>query len=297
MRVLVVDDSRAMRMIIRRELRNGADIDDVVEADSGSAALEMVRTDSVDLVLSDWNMPGMTGIELLVSLRAEGWDGLFGFITSESGQSTRTRAFEAGATFLVTKPFTGDSLTRQINQAFGWTQSNSSDDGSPAEEGGPTVTSVLEGLLRRKVTVVKSDPPRREVARAVARYVDAEGHDVAAAIAEIAFAAFSGAALSMAQAATAAEWAGAGVLTEAIAQNFYEVANVLATVVNPGGARCTLAEVLLLADFEKPPNHERLSSSANQVNLEATIDGYGSGRIALVALDPAEAAVEASVAP
>jgi hypothetical protein len=101
----------------------------------------------------------------------------------------------------------------------------------------------------------------------------------------------------MAQAATAAEWAGAGVLTEAIAQNFYEVANVLATVVNPGGARCTLAEVLLLADFEKPPNHERLSSSANQVNLEATIDGYGSGRIALVALDPAEAAVEASVAP
>jgi len=156
---------------------------------------------------------------------------------------------------------------------------------------------VLEGLLRRKVTVVKSDPPRREVARAVARYVDAEGHDVAAAIDEIAFAAFSGAALSMAQAATAAEWAGAGVLTEAIAQNFYEVANVLATVVNPGGARCTLAEVLLLADFEKPPNHERLSSSANQVNLEATIDGYGSGRIALVALDPAEAAVEASVAP
>ena len=76
---------------------------------SGIAALDVVRTDNVDLVLSDWNMPGMTGIELLESPRAEGWTGLFGFITSESGQSTRTRAFEAGATFLVTKPFTGDS--------------------------------------------------------------------------------------------------------------------------------------------------------------------------------------------
>jgi two-component system, chemotaxis family, chemotaxis protein CheY len=297
MRVLVVDDSRAMRMIIRRELRKGADIDDVVEADSGRAALAVVRTDSVDLVLSDWNMPGMTGIELLESLRAQGWHGLFGFITSESGQSTRTRAFEAGATFVVTKPFTGDSLTRQINQAFGWTPSNSVDDRGPAEDGGPTVASVLGGLLRRSVTVAQADPPRREVARAVARYVDAEGRDVAVAIAEIDFAAFSGAALSMAQAVTAAEWAKAGVLTEAIAQNFYEVANVLATVVNPGGARCTLAEVILLADFEKPPNHERLAASSTQLNLEAAIDGYGSGRIALIALDPARAPVEASSAP
>jgi two-component system chemotaxis response regulator CheY len=289
MRVLVVDDSRAMRMIIRRELRSGADIDDVVEAESGAAALDAIRGGGVDLVLSDWNMPEMTGIELLESLRAEGWTGPFGFITSESGQSTRTRAFDAGASFLVTKPFTGDSLTRQVTHALGWATTPAGGDvAGGAEEAGPTVASVLEGLLRRGVTVAPTDPPRREVARTVARYVNAQGEDVAVCIAEIAFAAATGAALSLAPAATAAEWANAGVLTEAIAQNFYEVANVLAAVANPGGARCTLAEVMLLADFEQPPNHEELSASPHQVNLEATIDGYGSGRLALIATSGAE---------
>jgi two-component system chemotaxis response regulator CheY len=295
MRVLVVDDSRAMRMIIRRELRSGADIDDVVEAESGAAALEAIRAGGVDLVLSDWNMPEMTGIELLESLRSEGWAGPFGFITSESGQSTRTRAFDAGASFLVTKPFTGDSLTKQVTHALGWAVAPSGGDPSaPSDEGGPTVASVLEGLLRRGVSVAPSDAPRREVARTVARYVDAQGADVAACVSEIAFAAATGAALSMAPASAAKEWADAGVLTEAVAQNFYEVANVLATVANPGGARCKLAELMLLADFEQPPNHEQLVAAPTQVNLEVTVEGYGAGRIALIALQGAGVAAAAA---
>ena len=293
MRVLVVDDSRAMRMIIRRELRTGADIDDIVEAESGAAALDAIRAGGVDLVLSDWNMPEMTGIELLESLRAEGWAGPFGFITSESGQATRSRAFDAGASFVVTKPFAGDDLTRHVTHAIGWAAAPSGAGAPVPAAGGQTVASVLEGLLRRRVTVVPAEPPRREVARTVARYVDASGDDAAACIAEIAFAAATGAALSLAPAATAAEWANAGVLTEAIAQNFYEVANVLAAVANPGGARCTLAGVVLLADFEQPPNHEQLSAAPNQVNLEATIEGYGSGRLSLIALAGAEVAAAA----
>jgi len=240
-------------------------------------------------------MPEMTGIELLEALRAEGWAGPFGFITSESGQATRTRAFDAGASFLVVKPFTGDSLSRQVSQALGLAPAPT-DGPATHEEGGPTVASVLEGLLRRSVTVVKADPPRREVARTVARYINGDGQDVAVCIAEIAFAAASGAALSMAPAATAAEWANAGVLTEAIAQNFFEVANVLAGVANPGGARCTLAELMILADFEQPPNHEQLVAAPTQVSLEATIEGYGSGRLALISLEGAELTASAGVA-
>lgn len=284
MRVLVVDDSRAMRMIIKRELRSGADIDDVVEADSGISALEVIGGDAIDLVLSDWNMPGMTGIELLESLRAGGWNGKFGFITSESGESTTARAFESGATFVVTKPFTGDDLARQITLAFGGTPDGGLAGAGSAGGEGPTVASVLEGLLRRPVSVAKAEAPRREVARAVARYVNAAGEDVAACVAEIAFAASAGAALSMVPAATAAEWAQAGVLTEAISQNFYEVANVLAPVANPGGARCSLAEVILLADFEQPANVGQLTDAPTHVNLEVTIDGYQSGRLALIAI-------------
>jgi two-component system chemotaxis response regulator CheY len=60
-----------MRMIIKRELRTGIDLYDIVEADCGAAAMAAVRSGGVDLVLSDWNMPEMTGIELLESLRRE----------------------------------------------------------------------------------------------------------------------------------------------------------------------------------------------------------------------------------
>ncbi len=272
-------------MIIRRELRTGIDLYDIVEADCGTAALSAVRTGGVDLVLSDWNMPEMTGIELLESLRCEGWTGPLGFITSESGRATRIRAYQAGASFVVTKPFTGDSLSRQVSYALGWNAVAA--ETQATDEDGPTVASVLEGLLRRPVWTTPSGPPRREVARAVARYVDADERQVATSISEISFAAAAGAALSLTPAVDALEWAAAGVLTEALAQNFNEVANVLANVANPGGARCKLAEIVLLADFERPPDHQQLVAAPTQFNLEVTVEGYGSGRIALIALEGA----------
>jgi two-component system chemotaxis response regulator CheY len=274
-----------MRMIIRRELRTGIDLYDIVEADCGTAALAAVRAGGVDLVLSDWNMPEMTGIELLESLRRDGWTSPLGFITSESGRATRVRAYQAGASFVVTKPFTGDSLSREVTYALGWKAAAA--ESQAADEDGPTVGSVLEGLLRRSVWTALSGPPRREVARAVARYVDDDGRRVATSISEISFAAAAGAALSLTPAADAIEWAAAGVLTEALAQNFNEVANVLATVANPGGARCKLDEIVVLADFERPPDHLQLVAAPTQVNLDVTVEGYGSGRIGLVALEGA----------
>jgi two-component system, chemotaxis family, chemotaxis protein CheY len=274
-----------MRMIIRRELRTGIDLYDIVEAHCGTAALAAIRAGGVDLVLSDWNMPEMSGIELLESLRRERWTGPLGFITSESGRATRIRAYQAGASFVVTKPFTGDSLSRQVTHALGW--NSVATETRTTDEDGPTVASVLRGLLRRPVWTVPSAPPRREVARAVARYVDADGYPVAAAVSEISLAAASGAALSLTPAVDATEWAAAGVLTEALAQNFYEVANVLANVANPGGVRCTLAEITVLADFERPPDHQRLVAAPTQLNLEVTVEGYGSGRIALISLEGA----------
>ena len=59
------------------------------------------------------------------------------------------------------------------------------------------------------------------------------------------------------------------------------------------GARCTLAEVMLLADFEQPPNHDQLVAAPNHVNVEVAIDGYGSGRVALIALAGAEVSASA----
>lgn len=109
MKILIVDDSKAMRMIVRRTLREaGYHGHDLIEAANGVAALEAMQNDSFDLVLSDWNMPEMTGIQMLEKLTSEGRNIKFGFITSESTQEMKTMATQAGALFLITKPFSAD---------------------------------------------------------------------------------------------------------------------------------------------------------------------------------------------
>lgn len=111
MRIMVVDDSSAMRMIVMRTLRKAGFRDHTfTEAGDGAQALQAIRDDPPDLVLSDWNMPQMTGIELLQQLRSDGSEIGFGFVTSEFTQEMRDRAREAGALFLIAKPFTEDSF-------------------------------------------------------------------------------------------------------------------------------------------------------------------------------------------
>lgn len=116
MKILVVDDSKAMRMIVIRTLKQtGLGTFQTVEANNGAEALAMIPDQKPDLVLSDWNMPEMKGIDLLKALRASGNTTRFGFITSESSPEVRKEAEEAGAAFLVTKPFTPNSFEAAIS--------------------------------------------------------------------------------------------------------------------------------------------------------------------------------------
>ena len=111
MKILVADDSRVMRQIVIRTLRQaGFDDHDVVEAENGRDALAKVGSEQPDLVLSDWNMPEMTGLECLQALRASGSTVPFGFVTSEGSPEMRERAEGAGALFLIAKPFTADTF-------------------------------------------------------------------------------------------------------------------------------------------------------------------------------------------
>ena len=115
MRVLIADDSKAMRMIVLRTLRqSGLAIDEVHESEDGAAALEAVGTFAPDLIMSDWNMPNMTGIEFLQNLRAQGNNTTFGFVTSESNPSMKEQAIAAGAAFLLTKPFDAERLAEVV---------------------------------------------------------------------------------------------------------------------------------------------------------------------------------------
>lgn len=119
MKILVVDDSKAMRMIVIRTLKQTALSGvTILEANNGAEALNIIADQKPDLVLSDWNMPEMKGIDLLKNLRAAGNSIRFGFITSESSPEVRKEAEDAGAAFLVTKPFTPNSFEAAIAPAL-----------------------------------------------------------------------------------------------------------------------------------------------------------------------------------
>ena len=117
MRIVVADDSRVMRQIVVRTLRQAGFDWEVMEAEDGAQALQLALNENPDLVLSDWNMPNMLGIEMLQQLRATGSKIPVGFVTSEGSPQMRQIAQEAGANFLIANPF--DAATfKEILGAF-----------------------------------------------------------------------------------------------------------------------------------------------------------------------------------
>ncbi|MDE2303979.1 MAG: response regulator [Gammaproteobacteria bacterium] len=115
MKILIVDDSTAMRMIVRKTMRlAGFDGHEYTESEDGAAAFAAIKANAPDLVMSDWNMPNLTGIELLEKLNAEGIKVKFGFVTTEATGEMRQRATAAGASFLISKPFTPESFKETL---------------------------------------------------------------------------------------------------------------------------------------------------------------------------------------
>lgn len=115
MKILIIDDSKAMRMIVKRTLKQAGFGDATMsEATNGREGLAAIEADKPDLVLCDWNMPEMTGIELLRELRARGNEVKFGFVTSEGTAEMRQQAQDSGAAFLISKPFTAEIFADQI---------------------------------------------------------------------------------------------------------------------------------------------------------------------------------------
>ena len=115
MHILIVDDSRIMRQIVKRTL-NQAGFEDAKysEAADGCEALEIFKETKPDIILSDWNMPNMDGLSLLQEVRKTDADIPFGLITAQSTASLRESARYHGAHFLLSKPFTPESLGTAI---------------------------------------------------------------------------------------------------------------------------------------------------------------------------------------
>ncbi len=120
MKILVADDSRVMRSIVIRTLRQAGYGDaDVVQAGDGTQALQMIQDENPDLVLCDWNMPGLDGLDVLRTIRANGDGRPFGFVTAQQSPQMRSQAAMAGALFLIAKPFTPEDFRDAIESAGG----------------------------------------------------------------------------------------------------------------------------------------------------------------------------------
>jgi two-component system chemotaxis response regulator CheY len=119
MKILVVDDMSTMRRIVRNILKQ-LGFNSIGEAEDGNQALDKLRQEKYGLVVSDWNMPGMSGIELLRAIRADSAlkDIPVLMVTAEAKKDNIVEAVTAGVSNYIVKPFTAEILQDKMAKIF-----------------------------------------------------------------------------------------------------------------------------------------------------------------------------------
>ena len=119
-KVLVVDDFATMRRIVKGVLKQ-LGFNSIVEAEDGTSALDTLKKEKVGLIVSDWNMPKMTGLDLLKAVRGD--DGLkeipFIMVTAEGQKENVVEAVKAGVSNYIVKPFTPETFNEKLEKVFG----------------------------------------------------------------------------------------------------------------------------------------------------------------------------------
>jgi two-component system chemotaxis response regulator CheY len=119
MKILIVDDFATMRGIIKNLLRD-LGFTNVAEADDGHTALPVLRAGSFDFLITDWNMPIMTGLDLLKAVRGDAKLAKLPvlLVTAEAKRDQIVEAAQAGVNGYVVKPFTANTLKEKIDKIF-----------------------------------------------------------------------------------------------------------------------------------------------------------------------------------
>lgn len=119
MKILIVDDFSTMRRIIKNLLRD-LGFNNTAEADDGSTALPMLQSTKFDLLVTDWNMPNMTGLQLLEAVRADAKLQQLPvlMVTAEAKRDQIIMAAQAGVNGYIVKPFTAATLKEKIEKIF-----------------------------------------------------------------------------------------------------------------------------------------------------------------------------------
>ena len=119
MKILIVDDFSTMRRIIKNLLVE-LGFSNIVEADDGKTALPIVQAGGIDFLVTDWNMPGMTGLDLLKNVRADEAtkDMPILMVTAEAKKEQIVEAAQSGVNGYIIKPFTAKTLKEKVDKIF-----------------------------------------------------------------------------------------------------------------------------------------------------------------------------------
>ncbi len=289
MRVMIVDDSRTMRMLVKRALRSaGVEAEVVGEAEDGRQALEALPRIRPQIVLSDWNMPEMTGLELLREVRRRKYPVRFGFVTSQATAEMWKEAHEAGADFLVAKPFSPDTIRQAFEgdgkavHSLAWEESPIGRRFTlPIER---EVADMWRQLLNRPVRVKRH--PNAQIsernAAALALYRDRAGALVGVVAADLELCAAAGAVLSLFPPTAVKAAVRDGQLPEGIWDNLVEVFNVSSRFFHAASKDFVHLDAVLRAG-EAPPREDRraMRTARQRASYAVDIAGYGAGVMGL----------------
>jgi two-component system chemotaxis response regulator CheY len=277
MQILVVDDSRTMRMLVTRPLRQaGFGGHDIVEAGDGLEALDVIRSVGADIVLCDWNMPRMSGLELLQTLRSSGDSRPFGFVTSEGTPAMREIAEKEGAHFVITKPFTAEIFQSVLGGVEAAAASGSVRQGLPSAN---HLLQVLETLLGRAVGATESmNQVRGESAALVWTYVFADGGLAAAAAVDLRLAAILAAGFGMLPQSRVTDAVDAGSVPPDLEDNLREVFNILVSLYTPMSDEHIGLGTIWGHGVELPADvADLLSCRTRRLDAVVSLPGYGQG--------------------
>ena len=119
MKVLIVDDLSMMRKILRYTLKQ-VGLTNIIEAGDGKSAMTRLKNEKVDLIVCDWNMPGMKGVDMLNKVRSD--DELknipFIMVTAEAHKEKIIEALKAGVSSYIVKPYTAKTLSENLKKIF-----------------------------------------------------------------------------------------------------------------------------------------------------------------------------------
>jgi two-component system chemotaxis response regulator CheY len=287
MQILVVDDSRTMRMLVTRTLRQaGFGGHDIVEAGDGVEALEVIRSVGADIVLCDWNMPRMNGLELLQALRGAGDQRPFGFVTSEGTPTMREVAEKEGAHFVITKPFTAEVF----QSVLGGVNAGASAEGEGEDErhGLPVsgdLSRILEALLGRPVGVRDPiGPVSTDAAAVVWSYQFPDGGLAAVGALDFKLATILGAGFGLLPQGRVNEVLAEARLPHDMVENLREVVNVLVGLYAPmSDEHIGLDSIWHRGGPELPADvADLLTCRTRRLDAAVSLGGYGEGSFSAI---------------